>query len=129
MRTVRWILLAVLIGAVGLLAGCFGPLSLTEAHDGDLVDLKVGDEVIVRLTGNPTTGYAWLVADSLKETVLESLGDGVFVPGTDAPAGGGGHFEFRFRAVAIGTTPLELSYRRTWEDEALETFAVAVIVR
>ncbi|MCX6096095.1 MAG: hypothetical protein NT125_05140 [Candidatus Bipolaricaulota bacterium] len=46
-------------GAVLLLAGCIGPVTVREADQGKIVSLGIGDPLIVELEGNPSTGYAW----------------------------------------------------------------------
>jgi len=120
----------VLLGVVLFLSGCLDRLVvLDEADDGGLKTIKVGDIVVVQLRGSPSGGYLWQLADTVKEAVLESLGEGEFVPDDSNVCGGSGVWKFRFRAIASGTTPLDFVYRRPWEDETSDTFSVIVYVR
>ena len=120
----------VLLGAVLCLSGCWGSLIVQdEADDGSLKAIKVGDTLLVRLSGNPTGGYSWEIADTLNEAILEPVGDGVFTPDDPNLVGGSGVWEFTFKAVALGTTTLDFGYRRPWEEESLDTFTVTIFVQ
>jgi inhibitor of cysteine peptidase len=121
---------AVLLTAVLFLSGCLGRLFvLDEADDGSLKTIKVGDIVVVQLRGNPSGGYLWQLADTVKEAVLESLGEGEFVPDDPNVCGGSGAWKFRFRAIASGSTPLDFAYRRPWEEEIVSTFSAIIYVK
>ena len=129
LRTKRlgWV---VLLGAVLFLSGCLGSLIvLDEADDGSLKAIKIGDIVIVKLRGNPSGGYLWEMTDTLKEDVLEPLGEDEFVPDDPNVCGSSGVWKFRFRAVASGTTTIEFVYGRPWEEEVLDTFSVIIFVQ
>jgi predicted secreted protein len=117
---------ALLLGAL-LLAGCFGPIVLTEADNGTIQAIDVGDVILVRLVGNPSTGYTWQRTDTLREGVLEPLGEGGSCGG--GLVGSPSTFEFRFKAVSSGTTRLEFVYQRPWEEEPIDTFSVVIYVR
>lgn len=121
---------AVLLGAVLFLSGCLGSLIvLDEADDSCLKAIKIGDIVIVQLRGNPSGGYLWEMAGTLKEDVLEPLGEGEFVPDDPNVCGSSGVWEFRFRAVSSGTTTIEFAYGRPWEEETTDTFSVIIFVQ
>lgn len=100
---------------------------LTAADDGSAVVLAEGDTLIVRLEGNPTTGYSWEI-DELDQTVLRLQGE----PGYEAESdliGSGGMFTFTFEAAGEGETDLVLVYHRPWEEnDPIETFSVMVDV-
>ena len=120
----------VLLAAVLFLSGCLGRLFiLDEADDGGLKTIKVGDIVVVQLRGNPSGGYLWQLVDTVKETVLQSVGEGEFVPDNPNVCGGDGVWKFRFRAVASGTTRLGFVYRRPWEEQASDSFSVIIYVK
>ena len=120
----------VFLGTVLFLSGCLGRLFvLNEADDGCLKAIKVGDIVLVRLRGNPSAGYLWEIADTLKEDVLEPVGEGEFIPDNPNVCGSSGVWKFRFRAVQAGTTPLDFVYRRPWEEEVVDTFSVVIFVQ
>ncbi|MCX7751140.1 MAG: protease inhibitor I42 family protein [Candidatus Bipolaricaulota bacterium] len=99
---------------------------LVEEGDGPTVSLRVGENLMVALPGNPTTGYRWEVREE-----PACLGR---VPGPEYRSasdliGGGGTFFFRYKAVTPGAGSLQLVYRRPWEDlPPLHTFSLRVHV-
>jgi len=128
MRTRNLLAWAALGGALLLLAGCLGPLTVREADQGKIVSLGIGDPLIVELEGNPSTGYAWERVGKLAETILRPVSEGDCTPENDLP-GSPATCTFRYQASSTGTTRLEYAYRRSWETEVLGTFAVTVVVR
>lgn len=112
-------LLAVLAIGAALSAACIVSSdddSLDEGDAGSTQTMKVGDELVVELEGNPTTGYTWEVA-TIDDAVLRQEGEADFDPDSDAE-GSGGTVTLHFKALAPGTTTLELVYRRSFEDNA-----------
>ena len=84
--------------------------------------LHVGQQLILSLPSNPTTGYRWAIQDSAGG-VLRSLGPEVYsTPDDDAVIGAAGHSTWRFQAAASGEATLRLAYQRTWEPEPIEHF-------
>ena len=89
-----------------------------DPDDSDAI--RVGDELVIELPSNPSTGFGWEVqtpsADD--ESVLE-LASSEYIP--DEAAGGmsgsGGTEVFRFRATGVGSTTVLLHYVRPWESE------------
>ncbi len=82
------------------------------------INLHVGDRLMVALTGNATTGYAWKQINSKEESILSPLAGLDYQP-ESVPAGtvgSGGTFFFRFSAESAGKTNLTFSYRRPWEE-------------
>ncbi|MGJ5895399.1 protease inhibitor I42 family protein [Streptomyces niveiscabiei] len=83
-----------------------------------LVRVRAGDDVVVELPENPSTGYRWEI------TGIEGLdvtGDD-HTPAPPGPAGAelvgaGGTRVLRLRAEKAGEGRLELAYRRPWEAE------------
>ena len=105
-------------------------LNLTEADEGGAFELKrVGDQLVVVLEGNPTTGYLWEV-EGVDKSILQPIDDAVFLPDSDA-IGSGGKLTLRFHAMATGQTTLRLVYHRPWEEDVapLKTFEVNIAVR
>ncbi len=125
-------ILAVFVLAAALTtSGCFHRVrSLTDADNGSLVVMDVGDVLRIRLPGNASTGYLWERIDpaELAGTPLEAIEEGDYRSDGTAP-GSPGVFTFRYAAAARGTFTLTLAYHRPWEDEPpLETYAVIVWV-
>jgi len=98
-----------------------------EAETGGQVSLRVGEKLMVALTGNPTTGYEWEVEDA--PPFLSRIEGAAYRPSSEL-IGGGGVFYFRYQATEPGEGPLCFAYRRPWEAVPPErTFAITVIVR
>lgn len=79
-------------------------------RNGDSVTVKQGDEFVVALDANPSTGYSWTAAENPDVAFLTSKQ----IPGGDQP-GASGTQELTFRATAVGSTTLELAYARPFE--------------
>ncbi|MCK4392450.1 protease inhibitor I42 family protein, partial [Candidatus Bipolaricaulota bacterium] len=107
-----------------------GTRVLDEDDNGRTITMDVGNTLIVRLWGNPTTGYLWECTQTLIEGVLQLLN--VEFQSAAAPSGMvgvSGVFIFRFQILASGTVPLQLVYHRPWEEEAIETFSVTIVTQ
>lgn len=84
-------------------------VTLNEEDEGALVELSVGEQVVVRLRGNATTGFAWEVAD-LDAAVVAQRGEYDYEADSGAE-GSAGTFTFRFEAVGAGEATVRLVYR------------------
>lgn len=89
-------------------------------------EVDPGDEVVVRLPENASTGYLWSVVSV--GAGLELVGDA-----TAPPAGGGpgaaGERVVRLRAAAPGRAVVLLRLARPWEPAPAEERQVTVTVR
>lgn len=124
----RGALLLGVVGALCLLVGCSPLTIITSDQNGGTVTLEPSGILIVQLQGNLSTGYAWQIKDTLRPQVLKSLGQPKLDCDETEMVGTPCSVEFQFRAVSPGTTPLELVYKRSWEDEPIDTFSVIVSV-
>lgn len=71
--------------------------------------VQVGDELVLRLYSNPSTGTHWRVEASTAAAVLETVADGRLLdPPPRRIVGSGGRYEWRFRAIAAGEATLRL---------------------
>ena len=122
--------------AAATLAGCrrgeAGPVSLGESDAGRHVTVDVGEEVLVTLPANRTTGFRWLVRDSALPALrlegdAEYLQDSTRARLTGVP----GVETFRFTAVEPGRASLRLDYARPWETSVAPAreFRVEVTAR
>ena len=105
-------------------------VSLTKANNGRSIEVRQGDEIILRLPENPTTGYGWHIdgADGLSPELSEHT------TGSDQPDAGprfgkGGVREFRFRAKEPGARRLDLKHWREWEGERSVTERFGIDIR
>jgi len=101
---------------------------VTEEAKGGTIEVRVGETVMVELTGNLTTGYHWHLA-FMNEKVLSQIGDVEFIPDSDL-VGSGGKFRLRFQAARVGRSALKLAYDRDWEKgvPAARQFDILVVV-
>jgi len=102
------------------------PQMTTEytGHDRDIT-VSAGEEFVIALESNPTTGYNWEAHfDSsilqLVDREFSAYGSGI---------GSGGIARFRLKALNAGDTKLELLYKRAWEMIATEDIVFHVHVK
>ena len=110
------VLLVTLILAVCLLAGCGGVK--TYIDDEKTITASVGQEFIIALDSNPTTGYDW--EESYDDSMLSlDEEESRYEPDEKAEGlvGAGGTQYFRFKALKKGNTEINLVYKRSWEEE------------
>ena len=91
--------------------------------------LPAGDEVVIRLPENPTTGYRWQVTHSGAGEL--ALVEERFVPGSaNAGMGAGGDRILRYQARKAGEVRIEAVLRREWEppqaSDQRREFAIVV---
>jgi inhibitor of cysteine peptidase len=107
------LLAAVLI--IGSVGGCVGEVK-TYQDSGQEINIDVGQEFVIALGSNDTTGYSWEA--SYDETMLELIGgkSTYEVEETSEDITGAGGIEyFRFKALKAGETNITLVYEQTWE--------------
>jgi inhibitor of cysteine peptidase len=91
----------------------------TVYHHGDEVSVKQGDEFVISLPANPSTGYEWTAHENT-DVMFESSHQ---VEGGDRP-GAAGTQELAFRAVHSGQSTLVLVYSRSFEPGVAPTKTV-----
>ena len=110
-----------LLLSLALLAACAqtpSSVTLEQKQQGKCpLSLQVGQQFILRLPSNPTTGFRWLLRDAAPQ-VLQSLGPEVYSNPEDAGlVGSAGRSTWRFQAKQPGEGRLLLTYQRPWETE------------
>ena len=116
----RWIALVVLVViGIGLLVAVVAvpwgdDAPMTQApkvyHEGDSIDVAVGEEFIVALPATPSTGYTWTAAGNPDVTYLSEKQ----IAGGSQP-GAEGTTEVTFEGRAAGESQLVFTYSRTFE--------------
>lgn len=101
--------------AIFTITSCAGPYTIEDS--GSTVNMSVDGVFEVDLSGNASTGYTWQIV-SFDSTVIEQVGDPVFVP-KDDKIGSGGIVTFKFSTIANGETTLLMVYKRKWEEHKL----------
>ena len=107
------------------------PREVDARQTNSSVDLTVGQELIVRLDANPTTGYRWVVENGATNILTQPEELNYAPRSVSAPmVGSGGVTTGRFWASAPGKGTLELGYRRPWESgvPAAQKFRIDVVV-
>ena len=116
----RWIALVVLVViGIGLLVAVVAvpwgdDAPTTQApkvyHQGDSIDVAVGEEFIVALPATPSTGYTWTAAGNPDVTYISEKQ----IAGGSQP-GAEGTTEMTFEGREAGTSQLVFTYSRTFE--------------
>ena len=104
---------------VALVAACKTPpmaRELSDAVDGARARLTPGQDLIVNLDGNQSTGFRWVLTRGAGP-VLTQVGEPEYVQraAEGRLAGGGGVTTYRFKGGERGETQLVFNYRRPWE--------------
>jgi inhibitor of cysteine peptidase len=87
---------------------------LTEQNQGQTVDVRVGQQVVLSLPENATTGYRWAI-DHLEANLVEAGEPTAQYPST--AIGSGGRVEWVFLVKAPGSTEIALKQWRPWEAD------------
>jgi inhibitor of cysteine peptidase len=107
-------------------------ITLTEGNNDKEIRVRRGDEIVLGLPENASTGYRWHVArsDGLDEKEAGEREAGPLPKGTNPQVGGGGTRKFRFVAKGPGSGRLELKHWREWEGEksVIARFSVDITV-
>ena len=124
-------IIAFLVGLIVLMAGCFGGKTPEYSNSASPIEIEVGQEFIITLDSNPTTGYQWQLAELLDEAILRLIGSKYEAPeAKPGLVGAGGKERWTFKAVGEGETKICLKYVRSWEKDVApvrsETFSVIV---
>jgi len=129
MKKLMGILMCMVLTAAALSACNTAAQTLTEEDDGKTVILNKGETLVVKLDGNPTTGYGWQLAD-FDQSVLKSAGDPDYKSDSNL-IGSGGMYTYKFTAQDSGEVVLKFSYLRSWETDTspYKTFTVTVDVK
>lgn len=87
-------------------------VTISETDNGKSLALGLGDDIVLTLAENPTTGYRWQL-DSPPGLIVSVTGDS-FTPGS-GQIGGGGTRTFSLRALRAGAARLSLKLKRSWD--------------
>jgi inhibitor of cysteine peptidase len=79
------------------------------------VELRQNETFEVRLPGNPTTGYRWVLVDPVPPFVLVR-GVARFEPDAPGLMGSPGQERWEMSAIGAGEGPLQFEYRRAGDS-------------
>ena len=105
------VVLAVCLGAVACSDSADSSSSVPVFHEGDTITVKNGQEFVIALTANPSTGYTWDAGpnDNVKYQSSKQ------VNASNGAIGAAGTQELTFKAVKTGSSTLELANARQFE--------------
>ncbi|MEU9450715.1 protease inhibitor I42 family protein [Streptomyces sp. NPDC048277] len=89
------------------------------------ISVSLGDEVVVQLPENATTGYLWSV--ERVDGPVRVADDAYEPPGEPLPGAGGQRF-VRIRPTGAGEAVVELALKRPWEDRVQDRVSVRITV-
>jgi inhibitor of cysteine peptidase len=103
-------------------------LEINRSHNGQLARLHVGNVLVIRLPGNPATGYQWQVAPTNSPAMRLTVRPQYSPPAANSPAAAG-TYTFIFQAVQPGSGSIRLySVRPSDPGRPRDVFAVGVHV-
>lgn len=104
------IIVAILLGACGSDDG-----ESFATDPGTRFEVEPGEGFSVVMDSNPSTGYAWALAEPLPRDVVRLVEDR-YVPPDDDLVGSAGRQELSFEAVGDGSTYIQLWSVRSFDD-------------
>ncbi|HKD83790.1 MAG TPA: protease inhibitor I42 family protein [Terriglobales bacterium] len=105
-------------------------VTVTDQNNGKDIDLTSGEELVVKLASNRSTGYGWTVSGDPAPLKLEKMSYHKSTKSSQI-TGAPGVQIFQFSAATAGIATLNLVYRRSWEYNMppAKTFSLRVNVR
>ncbi len=100
---------------VGLLVGGCGSDDVAFTDPGTVFEVDPGDEFVIILESNPTTGFSWALEVEPPSYVVRFIRSAYIEPDTDL-VGAPGRQEIAFEAVGEGTAVIQLWYVRSFDD-------------
>jgi inhibitor of cysteine peptidase len=86
------------------------------------VKIKVRETFTIELESNPTTGYQW--QENFDETKVKLLEKKINL--TSKLIGAATSEVFTFQPLTEGVSKIKLDYKRSWENEKLESLEIEV---
>ncbi len=91
------------------------------------VAVKVGQDFLIALASNPTTGYSWTAKTTGSAVAVEGS---AYQPSGAGKMGAGGQQIFIVQALKAGSATITFSYARPWQKgvKAARTMTFAITV-
>jgi len=101
-------------------------LTLDKNSNGKTVEMASGQTLTIKLKGNATTGYRWIL-DKYNKKLVRFI-DVNYVVDNNKLLGSGGTWVTNFRILKPGKSEIRFIYKRPWEKEKLpsEKFFVEI---
>ena len=123
----RFLVLVTALVLALLIVGC-KVAAETYTDPGRTITVGRGEQFLIALGSNPTTGYGWQAG--YDENMLKLVAK-TYEP-SDKPKGvlGTGGIEFfRFQALKPGETRVDIVYKRPWEEQSIAQKSFLVIIK
>ena len=105
-------------------------IEVTAVDDGKTVTARPGDEIVVVLPENATTGYRWQLdeAGDLVRLLSDGYREAAAADDAEPAFGRGGLREFRFAVDGLGAGTVSLKHWREWKGDGSVTQRVSFMV-
>ncbi|MCS3900467.1 protease inhibitor I42 family protein [Methanococcus voltae] len=101
-------------------------LTIMPSYTTSYKGIGLGQEFILELPENPTTGYTWYWHIDDEEII--NLTEEKYIPNDIHIIGSGGNKFWIFEGLEKGTTNIKFEYKRSWEDEPILEYLLTVYV-
>lgn len=105
---------------------------VTPADDGKRIAIRLGDELLIQLPGNATTGFEWWNSVLYEYAVLRPIDETPFeyrMESDPGLLGASGVFLFRYQSVAADSQWFRFVYHRPWESvDPADVFEFTAVV-
>jgi inhibitor of cysteine peptidase len=101
-------------------------IHLSSKDNNTVLQANVGTTIIITLGSNPTTGFAWAIAN-MDAAIIQNT-QSQFKKGDSAAIGASSYQEFTFKVLQKGNGKIELKYFRHFEGDASITKRYQVTV-
>ena len=85
-----------------------------DATSTNMIKTTPGEEFVIKLDANPTTGYEWQLVQSIDDSLVKFV-NSHYVPDMTSLLGSGGKSVWTFKAVRAGKAQISFKYIRPWE--------------
>ncbi len=126
-RACRAAVAGLTVAGLLVVAGC--AVKKVYGAGASTIETTVGQDIVIALGSNPTTGYVWQVGGRVDPAIV-ALMSSDYEPSPSTALGAAGHQRWTFRAVGRGTTTIRLDYARPWElASPVKSTTFALVVR
>ena len=87
-----------------------------DEKEAERIETKVGQDFVIALDSNPTTGFSWRLAEPLPRIL--KLQNKRYIPDEPQKMGSGGIEEWTFTSVRSGKVTIVFEYVRPWEKKS-----------
>ncbi|MBP2172079.1 protease inhibitor I42 family protein [Methanococcus voltae] len=101
-------------------------LTIMPSYTTSYKGIELGQDFILELPENPTTGYTWYYF--IDDENVVRVNEEKYVPNDIQLLGSGGTKFWVFEGVGKGSTTIKFEYKRSWEEEPILEYLLTVYV-